>query len=56
VAEAFGKLRLRRLERVRSERLHAYQQDLSPESLEAYRSADQAYLRARAESTDSVSR
>ena len=37
LAEAFGKLRLRRLERVRTERLNAYQQDLSAEALEAYR-------------------
>jgi hypothetical protein len=49
LAEAFGKLRLRRLERTRSERLDAYQQELSPEALEAYRLADQAYLRARSE-------
>jgi len=42
-------MRLRRLERVRSERLNVYQQDLSPEALEAYRLADQAYLRARSE-------
>jgi DNA primase len=49
LAEAFGKMRLRRLERVRSERLNVYQQDLSPEALEAYRLADQAYLRARSQ-------
>jgi hypothetical protein len=56
LAEAFGKLRLRRLERVRSERLNAYQQDLSPEALEAYRLADQAYLRARSEAAESPHR
>jgi DNA primase len=54
LGEAFGKLRLRRLERVRSERLAAYQQDLSPEALEAYRVADQEYLRARAETADGL--
>jgi DNA primase len=47
VDEAFHKLRLRRFERVRSERLAEYQQDPSPERLDAYRLADQAYLRAR---------
>jgi DNA primase len=47
VEDAFQKLRLRRFERVRSERLAEYQQDPSPERLDAYRLADQAYLRAR---------
>jgi hypothetical protein len=47
VEEAFHKLRLRRFERVRSERLAEYQQDPCPERLDAYRLADQAYLRAR---------
>jgi len=47
VEEAFQKLRLRRFERVRSERLAEYQQDPCPERLDAYRLADQAYLRAR---------
>jgi hypothetical protein len=56
LAEAFGKLRLRRLERVRSERLNAYQQDLSAEALEAYRVADQAYLRARSEAPENPHR
>jgi DNA primase len=56
VEEAFGKLRLRRLERVRAERLDAYQQDSSAEALAAYRDADQAYLRARARSGDSANR
>jgi hypothetical protein len=53
LAEAFGKLRLRRLERVRTERLSEYQQDLSPAALEAYRVADQEYLRARAATLES---
>jgi hypothetical protein len=56
LAEAFGKLRLRRLERVRSDRLNAYQQDLSAEALEAYRLADQAYLRARSEAPENPHR
>jgi hypothetical protein len=56
VAEAFGKLRLRRLERARTECLNAYQQESSPEALEAYRVADQAYLRARADVTESQNR
>jgi hypothetical protein len=47
VEEAFQKLRLRKFERVRSERLAEYQHDPSPERLDAYRLADQAYLRAR---------
>ena len=46
--EAFAKLQLRRLERVRAERLSAYQRELSAETLDAYRTADQAYLKARA--------
>ena len=52
LGEAFGKLRLRRLERVRTECLQAYQHESSPAALEAYRAADQAYLRARAEALD----
>ena len=47
---------MRRLERVRSERLNVYQQDLSPEALEAYRLADQAYLRARSEAPENPHR
>jgi DNA primase len=47
LATAFGKLRLRRLERVRMERLNEYQATPSAQALEAYRAADQAYLRAR---------
>jgi DNA primase len=54
--EAFSKLRLRRLEKVRSERLNAYQEDMSAEALEAYRAADQAYLRARAQSAETANR
>jgi DNA primase len=45
--EAFSKLGLRRLEKIRAERLAAYQLEPSSEALEAYRTADQAYLRAR---------
>ena len=56
LGEAFGKLRLRRLERVRTECLQAYQHESSPAALEAYRAADQAYLRARAEALASPSR
>ena len=56
VGEAFDKLRLRRLERVRSERLNAYQRDLSAEALAAYRDADQAYLRARARTAETPAR
>jgi DNA primase len=45
--QAFDKLRLRRYERVRADRLAAYEQEPSPQRLDAYREADQAYLRAR---------
>ena len=37
-------------------RLNVYQQDLSPEALEAYRVADQAYLRARSEAPENPHR
>lgn len=47
VGEAFAKLGLRRRERERAERLADYQRDPSPQHLDAYRQADQAYLRAR---------
>ncbi len=47
VSEAFAKLRLRGFERERAERLAAYEQEPSPERLDAYRAADQAYMRAR---------
>jgi DNA primase len=56
VEDAFGKLRLRRLERLRAERLQAYQQELSAEALDAYRHADQAYLRARAAAAEAAGR
>jgi DNA primase len=56
VDDAFSKLALRRLERLRAERLEAYQQESSPEALEAYRSADQAYLRARAATVEPAGR
>jgi DNA primase len=54
--EAFAKMRLRRLERLRSECLDAYQRENSDEALEAYRAADQAYLRARASPPGSANR
>lgn len=47
VSEGFAKLRLRRFERERTERLADYERDPSPQRLEAYRVADQAYTRAR---------
>ncbi len=47
VVEAFAKLRLRRFERDRTERLADYERDPSPQRLDAYRAADQAYTRAR---------
>ncbi len=47
IDEAFAKLKLRRYERMRAERLADYQQNPSPQRLDAYREADQAYLQAR---------
>ncbi len=47
VSEAFAKLKLRRFERERAERLADYERDPSPQRLDAYRAADQAYTRAR---------
>jgi DNA primase len=47
VSEAFAKLKLRRFERDRAERLSDYERDPSPQRLDAYRAADQAYTRAR---------
>ena len=47
VTEAFAKLKLRRFERDRAERLADYERDPSPQRLDAYRAADQAYTRAR---------
>ena len=45
--EAFQKLRLRRLEQERSEKLAEFEKDQSPERLAAYQDADRAYMRAR---------
>ncbi|HZA97059.1 MAG TPA: toprim domain-containing protein, partial [Burkholderiaceae bacterium] len=47
MSEAYVKLRLRRFERERAERLADYERDPSPQRLAAYRAADQAYTRAR---------
>jgi hypothetical protein len=47
VSEAYAKLKLRRFERDRAERLADYERDPSPQRLDAYRAADQAYMRAR---------
>ena len=47
VSEGFAKLRLRRFERERTERLADYEKDPSPQRLDAYRAADQAYTQAR---------
>jgi DNA primase len=47
ISEAFAKLKLRRFERDRAERLADYERDPSPQRLDAYRAADQAYTRAR---------
>ncbi|MEP6608344.1 MAG: DNA primase [Burkholderiaceae bacterium] len=47
VAEAFAKFSLRRFERQRETLLAAYQKEPSVERLDAYREADQAYMRAR---------
>ena len=47
VSEAFAKLKLRRFERDRAQRLAEYQRDPSPLRLDAYRAADQAYTQAR---------
>jgi DNA primase len=45
--EAFHKLRLRRLEAHRNERLAEFERDPSADRLTAYRAADQAYTHAR---------
>jgi DNA primase len=45
--EAFHKLRLRRLELERTERLAEFERDQSQEKLAAYQDADRAYMRAR---------
>ncbi len=47
VSEGFAKLRLRRYERERTERLADYERDPSPQRLDAYRAADHAYTQAR---------
>ena len=47
VSEAYAKLKVRRFERDRAERLADYERDPSPQRLDAYRAADQAYMRAR---------
>jgi DNA primase len=47
MSEAYVKLKLRRFERDRAERLADYERDPSPQRLAAYRAADQAYTRAR---------
>lgn len=47
VDQAFLKLKLRRFERTRAQRLADYERDPSPQRLDAYREADQAYVRAR---------
>lgn len=50
--EAFHKLRLRRLEQERSERLAEFEREQSPERLNAYRAADLAYTQARGRGTE----
>jgi DNA primase len=47
LTEAFQKLRLRRLEHERSERLADFEREQSPERLDAYRAADRAYTEER---------
>ena len=47
MSEAYAKLKVRRFERDRAERLADYERDPSPQRLDAYRAADQAYMRAR---------
>jgi len=57
VDEAFLKLKLRRFERDRTDRLADYEREPSPQRLTAYREADQAYMQARgAELPDLVAR
>ena len=56
VDEAFAKLRLRRFERQRAERLADYEQDPTPQRLDAYRDADQAYMRARSTAEPALAR
>jgi len=56
VDEAFAKLKLRRFERQRAERLADYEQDPTPQRLDAYRDADQAYVRARGTAEPALAR
>ncbi len=56
VDEAFAKLKLRRFERQRAERLTDYEQDPTPQRLDAYREADQAYMRARGTAEPALAR
>ena len=53
LTEAFQKLRLRRLEQERSERLAEFEREQSPERLEAYREADRAYTEERGRKCES---
>jgi DNA primase len=50
--EAFHKLALRRLEQARNRCAVDFEREQTPERLEAYRAADQAYARARARGAD----
>ncbi len=50
--EAFHKLALRRLEQARNRCAVEFEREQTPERLEAYRAADQAYARARARGVD----
>ncbi len=56
LTEAFQKLRLRRLEQQRSERLADFEREQSPERLDAYRAADQAYTEERGRKPESHDR
>ncbi len=53
LTEAFQKLRLRRLEQERSERLAEFEREQSPERLDAYREADRAYTAERGRKCES---
>ncbi|HTN50201.1 MAG TPA: DNA primase [Burkholderiaceae bacterium] len=54
--EAFHKLRLRRLEAERQERLADYEREPSPQRLDAYQAADRAYMAARNQSSQDAAR
>jgi DNA primase len=56
LTEAFQKLRLRRLEQQRSERLADFEREQSPERLNAYRAADRAYTEERGRKHESRDR